>query len=204
MLTDLSPVKLAHSGGGWDWVFFCALERGLRNQKAIMHDVLPTWASLHKYSDQAQQGDFPQRLILAIGLAEVNLPFCLSLKEQLLHLLGRLRQCGKIKHLLFLYAYIISTHGSLCQREGWIYLDPSIAGGCQTGSLRKHRDGMFFQSTALMIYHAETDIILHLFYTPMFKNNTWATYKSARHTAHTCAHILGWKIREVNMTHRKF
>lgn len=119
-----------------------------------------TQLHLYTYSDQARQGDFPQHIIRAIGLAEVNQPFCLSLKEQLLHLLDRSRQQDRIKSTHFFSTVpAISAHESLCQREGWIYLDPSIAGDCQHGSLRKQKDGMFLQSAALMISHAERHII---------------------------------------------
>lgn len=149
---------------------------------------------LHTYSDQAQQGDFPQHIIWAIGLAEVNQPFCLSLKEQLLTLLDRSRQRDKIKYTHFFSTFTgLSAHDSLCQREGWIYLDPSIAGGCQNGSLRKQKDGMFLQSAALMISHAERHIIFHLFYTSTFKNNTRATYKLVSHSTHTHVHTFWLK-----------
>lgn len=158
-----------------------------------MQHVLPTWVSLHNYisTHTLTKHDFPQHIIWATGLAEVNQPFCLSLKEQLLHLLDRSRQPDKIKNTHFFSTFTaISAHDSLCQREGWIYLDPSIAGGCQNGSLRKRKDGMFLQSAALMTSHGERHIILHLFYTSTLKNNMRATYKSARHTTHThtCAH----------------
>lgn len=148
-----------------------------------------TQLHLHEHSVQARQRDFPQHIIWAIGLAEVHQPFCSSRKEQLLHLLDRCRQQVKIKYTHFFSTFTaISAHDSLCQREGWIYLDPSIAGGCQNASLRKQKVGMLLKSAALMISHAERQIFLHLSFICTLKNNALTTYKSARQSTHTHVH----------------
>lgn len=141
-----------------------------------------------------------------MGLADINQPFCLSLKERLLHLLERLRHWDKIKYTHFFCIFIvISTHDSFCQQEAWIYLYLSVAGGCLNRSLGKKK-ACFSYSIALKISTLKTHRA-SLYTCTLKKRLTGYIYiyinKPANHRLHMHAQILHSKdTGGGNVTHR--